>query len=106
MKDPRISRLVNLIHAAVRPPSGVGRIVLALFMGALCHAIFAIAVLAMMWAMFFGLSESFGTVPWPWAIVANALLVLQFPLVHSLLLTKPGMALTAKLVPGPHGGTV
>ena len=106
MNDPRISRLVNLIHAAVRPPSGTGRIVLALFMGAVCHAIFAIAVLAMMWAMFFGLSESFGTVPWPWAIVANALLVLQFPLVHSLLLTKPGMALTAKLVPGPHGGTL
>lgn len=104
--DPRIARLLALIKAASRPPAGAGRIVSALVMGLLCHSIFAVAVLAMMWAMFFGLSESFGTVPWPWALVVNALLVLQFPVVHSLLLTGRGMALTARLVPGPHGGTL
>ena len=104
--DPRIARLLALIKAASRPPAGAGRIVSALVMGLLCHSVFAVAVLAMMWAMFFGLSESFGTVPWPWALVVNALLVLQFPVVHSLLLTRRGMALTARLVPGPHGGTL
>lgn len=104
--DPRIARLLALIKAASRPPAGVGRIVSALVMGLLCHSVFAVAVLAMMWAMFFGLSESFGSVPWPWALVVNALLVLQFPVVHSLLLTGRGMALTARLVPGPHGGTL
>ncbi len=104
--DPRIARLLALIKAASRPPAGAGRIVSALVMGLLCHSVFAVAVLAMMWAMFFGLSESFGTVPWPWALVVNALLVLQFPVVHSLLLTGRGMALTARLVPGPHGGTL
>lgn len=57
-------------------------------------------------AMFFGLSESLGTVPWPWAALANAALVLQFPLAHSLLLTGRGGRLLARLIPGPHGATL
>jgi hypothetical protein len=52
--------------------------------------VFAMAVLAMMLAMAFGMSESLGPVPWPWAALANAALILQFPLVHSLLLTRRG----------------
>ena len=97
--DPRIARLVHLIDA----PAGAGRIALAMFMGVLCHAIFMVAVLAMIWAMFFGLSQSFGQVPWPWAILANAALIVQFPLLHSLLLTGPGGRWLARLVPGRHG---
>ena len=104
--DPRILRLLNLVTAALRAPKGAPRILLALFMGALNHAIFAVAVFSMMWAMFYGMSASFGTVPWPWAALANALLVLQFPLVHSFLLTKRGMKLLVKLFPGQHGGTL
>lgn len=106
LNDPRIQRLITLIRAALTPPPGKGRILLALSMGALCHLIFAIAVLSMMAAMFFGMSESFGTVPWPWAIPANALLILQFPLVHSFLLSKRGTKIVARLIPGPHGGTL
>ncbi|SHH01676.1 methyltransferase family protein [Marivita hallyeonensis] len=106
LSDPRIARLITLVIAALRPPAGRRRIALALFMGVLCHAVFAVGVLAMMWAMFFGMSESFGSVPWPWAFVANALLILQFPLVHSFLLTKRGMGLLARMLPGPHGGTL
>ena len=60
----------------------------------------------MMAAMFFGLSESFGRVTGPWAFLANALLVVQFPLVHSALLTGPGGRLSAHLIPGPHGATL
>jgi protein-S-isoprenylcysteine O-methyltransferase Ste14 len=75
-------------------------------MGALCHVVFAAAVLAMMVAMFFGLSESFGRVGWPWALVTNALLIAQFPLAHSALLTGPGGRFMARLMPGPHGGTL
>ncbi len=104
--DPRIARLVALLAAALRPPPGAGRIALALALGLLCHWIFAAAVLAMILAMFFGLSESFGTVPWPWALLANAALIAQFPLVHSLLLTRRGGGVLARLVPGPHGETL
>ncbi len=100
--DPRVARLITLIRAALRPPAGAGRIALALTFGALCHALFAAGVLA----MFFGLSESLGTVPWPWATLANAALIVQFPLAHSLFLTTRGGRLLARLVPGPHGQTL
>ena len=98
--DPRIARLMTLLHAAVRPPAGAGRIALALGLGVLCHALFAAGVLAMVVAMFFGLSESLGTVPWPLAALANAALIAQFPLAHSALLTGPGGRLLARLIPG------
>jgi protein-S-isoprenylcysteine O-methyltransferase Ste14 len=104
--DPRIARLITLIRAALRPPAGAARIALALAFGALCHALFAAGVLAMIVAMFFGLSESLGTVPWPWALLANAALIAQFPLAHSLLLTGRGGRLLARLIPGPHGQTL
>ncbi len=104
--DPRLQRLIMLIKAALTPPPGKGRIALALIMGVFCHLIFAIAVLSMMAAMFFGMSESFGTVPWPWGIIANAALIVQFPLLHSFLLSKRGTKIVARLIPGPHGGTL
>ena len=90
----------------MRAPPGLGRKLLALGLGAACHALFAAAVLAMIAAMFFGMSESLGAVPWPWAAAANALLILQFPLAHSFLLTRRGGALLARLTPGPHGRTL
>ena len=104
--DPRITGLLHLISSALRPPSGAGRIILALIIGVLCHGTFLLAVAAMMGAMFFGLSESFGRVPWPWAALANGALIVQFPLAHSLLLTGPGGRLLARLIPGPHGATL
>jgi hypothetical protein len=74
-------------------------------MSLLCHTLFAAAVLAMMTAVFFGLSRSLGTVPGLWAVVANAALIVRFPLVHSLLLTRRGGRLT-RLISGPHGMTL
>lgn len=104
--DPRIARLSTLLAAVRHPPPGAGRIALALVLGIACHLTFAAGVLAMVVAMFFGLSESLGAVPWPWATVANAALILQFPLVHSALLTGPGGRLLTRLIPGPYGQTL
>lgn len=106
LNDPRIQRLITLIRAALSPPAGNGRIALAVIMGVVCHVIFGIAVLAMMAAMFFGMSESFGTVAYPWAILTNAALIVQFPLVHSFLLSRRGMKIVTRLIPGPHGATL
>ncbi|MEM6474977.1 MAG: isoprenylcysteine carboxylmethyltransferase family protein [Pseudomonadota bacterium] len=106
MNDPHFQRLTDLILAALRPPAGAGRIVLALSFGVLVHLAFAAGVLAMIAAMYFGLSKSLGTVPWPQALLANAFLILQFPLAHSLLLTSRGGKLLARLIPGEHGATL
>jgi methanethiol S-methyltransferase len=106
LTDPRMARLISLIRAAMCPPAGAGRIALALIFGTLCHMVFAAGVLPMILAMFFGLSESFGTVPWPMAMLANAALIVQFPLAHSLLLTGRGGRLLARLIAGPQGQTL
>ncbi len=104
--DPRFAGLLRLIRAAMRPPAGAGRIALALSLGVATHLVFAAAVLAMIMAMFFGLSESFGRVPQPWAWAANLALIVQFPLAHSLFLTARGGRVLARLVPGPHGAAL
>lgn len=101
-----IPRLTRLVFGALSPPPGRGRVALALAMGAVCHSIFALAVLSMVAAMFFGLSASLGRVPWPWALLANAALVLQFPLGHSVLLTRRGRDWLDSLVPGSNGKTL
>jgi protein-S-isoprenylcysteine O-methyltransferase Ste14 len=72
---------------------------LAIGCGLACHGLFAAAVGAMIVAMFFGMSRSLGRVPAPWAIFTNALLLLQFPLLHSMLLSRPGNAVLRRLSP-------
>ncbi len=79
---------------------------LALTYGAACHGIFALAGLAMAWGLFTGLQSGLGTLPQPWSLLANALLLAQFPLSHSLLLTPRGQKLLARLAPAPHGITL
>ena len=106
LDDPRIAGLTRLISAGLRPPKGLGRIVLALGFGIVCHIAFAAAVTAMIAAMFFGMSKGLGRVPWPWAALADMALILQFPLGHSVFLTGPGERFLAKLIPGTYGATL
>ncbi|MGY6410395.1 MAG: methyltransferase family protein [Alkalilacustris sp.] len=106
LADPRVAGLWRLGRGALRPAPGAGRIALALGAGLVTHAVFAAAVLAMIGAMAFGMSESLGRVPQPWAWAANAALLLQFPLLHSLLLSAPGRRALARALPGPHGETL
>lgn len=106
MSSSHVDRLRKLAHSALRPPSGAGRIATALLFGLAVHTAFAAGILAMVSAMYFGMSESYGAVPWPYALAVNALLILQFPLLHSLLLTKTGDRLLARIIPGRHGGTL
>ncbi|MEO0937040.1 MAG: isoprenylcysteine carboxylmethyltransferase family protein [Pseudomonadota bacterium] len=96
-------RIWTLIRGAALPPAGTGRIALAYAYGVLCHGLFAVAVLAMIAAMFFGMSRSLGAVPWPWAGIVNALLILQFPAMHSLLLTRWGRTALGWLAPRGEG---
>lgn len=101
-----IGRLFTLAYGTVRPPPGRARIALALAYGVTCHLLFAAAVVAMIIAMFFGMSESWGTLPTPWSYAANAILILQFPLTHSLLLGPRGRRFLSRLAPSGHGSTL
>ena len=92
-------RLLRLVLGLLALPPGRERISIAFAYGVACHLIFALAVGAMITAMFFGMSKSLGGVPYPWAYLTNAILVLQFPFVHSLLLSARGSRLLNFVAP-------
>jgi methanethiol S-methyltransferase len=106
LQNPNIRRLYDFVKGTFSPAPGRARIGLALAMGAACQIIFSVAALSMIGAMFFGLSLGLGTVPWPWASLANSALLLQFPFGHSVLLSKGGRQWLAKAVPGSAGRTL
>ncbi len=78
----------------------------ALGYGVVCHVCFGLGVVTMMVAMYFGMSRSLGPLHAPWSWLANALLILQFPVVHSLLLTTRGREVLARLAPRGTGTTL
>lgn len=82
------------------------RIAIALLWGGICHGTFAAGGLAMFVGLYFGMTLGQGTLPWPWAALANLALLVQFPLAHSLLLTRTGQRLLARLAPDGHGKTL
>jgi protein-S-isoprenylcysteine O-methyltransferase Ste14 len=104
--SPKYRVLFDLALGTLTPPSGGRRIALAFAYGVVCHVIFALAVAAMILAMFFGMSESLGRVPAPWSYLANLFLVLQFPVVHSLLLSDRGRKALQWLAPRDVAGTL
>lgn len=87
-------------------PGRDSRRVLAVGYGLICHTFFLAGVVTMMAAMYFGMSRSLGAVPSPWSWVANAALLVQFPVLHSVLLTTRGRALLGRLAPAGTGSTL
>lgn len=76
----------------------------AICYGVICHAGFVVGVGAMVTMMYDGMSSSLGRIEPPWQWVANGVLLLQFPVAHSLLLTDGGRALLKRLAPAACGG--
>ena len=109
MDDDHITpfgRFLSLILGLLKMPHGLRRIGTAFAYGVTCHIIFALAVGAMIMAMFFGMSESFGRVPEPWSYVTNGVLALQFPIVHSLLLSARGSRMLKWFAPADYALTL
>ncbi len=71
----------------------------ALIYGAVCHIIFVASVGLMIFHMYFGMSTSLGMLHAPWSWVANTVLLAQFPLAHSFLLSGRGRSLLKRLAP-------
>ena len=82
------------------------KITVALIWGIICHGTFALAVLSMISAMWYGMSQSLGNVSQPVAWLANLALLLQFVVSHSLLLTRTGRAVLEALAPAGTGRTL
>lgn len=77
--------------------------ILALIVGSLCHIAFFAAVGLMFQGLYGGMSVATGGLHGCWAVVGDLFLVVQFPLVHSLLLSAPGRSFLARLFPGDVG---
>jgi len=75
----------------------------AIAYGIVCHTLFVVGVGTMIAAMFFGMSRSFGRVPTSWSALANALLLVQFAIFHSLLLSSFGATILKRLAPATIG---
>lgn len=71
----------------------------ALVWGVVNHALFAVAIAAMVAALYSGLSTARGSLEGSSAWLANALLLAQFPLLHSFLLSARGRPWLARLAP-------
>lgn len=97
--DSRAARVEVVVEAE---PTWCRR-ALALTAGALCHGTFLVAVSAMFIGLNNGLTTGRLRLGGAAGTVWNVLLALQFPLVHSFLLTPRGRGLLARLLGRRHG---
>ena len=63
---------------------------IAIIYGAICHSAFFLAGLSMLWVLYNGFTVSFGYFDFPLSIIFNFFLLMQFPILHSFLLTTTG----------------
>lgn len=75
------------------------RIATALLAAFVCHVAFVAAVGSMAFSLATGMQQGLLALPWPLAAVWNLLLVAQFPLLHSFLLTDRGRRVLERLAP-------
>ena len=104
--NSRVKSLMRLVLDNFNAPPGALRVSIALIYGILCHTAFVFAVMAMITAMYFGMSKSLGAIPHPWSIMANLFLLIQFPIMHSVLLSRRGSQFLIKLAPFGYGKTL
>lgn len=71
--------------------------------GLLAHATFAAAVACMAWSLWNGLQSGYGRLHGSAALVADAALVLQFPVLHSFLLSVRGRRVLVAIAPWAGG---
>ena len=74
----------------------------ALAFGLACHLAFLCGVGMMVYQMYFGMSHTFGAFGFPWSWIVNGLLLMQFPLAHSFLLSGRGRLLLKRMAPARY----
>jgi len=96
--DPELGRAVRR-KAGDRRGYSAGERAVALAYGIACHALFAVAIASMIFSIGHGLSWGIGPFEGAAAWFADLLLVAQFPLLHSWLLSEPGRRFLNRLAP-------
>jgi protein-S-isoprenylcysteine O-methyltransferase Ste14 len=74
--------------------------------GVVCHITFAISGLCMFWVLYKGFTVSLGSVRYPLSIIINIFLLLQFPILHSFLLTNSGRRFLRFFAPRNYAKTL
>lgn len=77
--------------------------ILALSLGIICHLSFLAAITSMMGALYGSMRTTSLTLPWETAVALDLLLLVQFPVLHSLMLKPSGRAFLSRLFPGDLG---
>jgi protein-S-isoprenylcysteine O-methyltransferase Ste14 len=98
-RTQKVLAFIELMFSTLSPKVKGKTLIYAFFYGITCHFLFAIAVIAMIFHMFYGMQKSFGNFEGPLAIISNGALIVQFPLMHSFLLSKRGQNLLNLLGP-------
>ena len=75
----------------------------ALTLGFFCHSLFVVAIASAIVAMYHGMQSGLVRLSSPMSYFWDAALLMQFPLLHSFLLSKPGGRLLTALAPAPMG---
>lgn len=76
----------------------------AIAFGILTHMVFALSVIVMVLGLYSGLRSGHGHLHGWYAVIGNALLLVQFPAVHSFLLSAQGRRALARFAPRKIGG--
>lgn len=74
--------------------------------GVICHGGFVFAVASMAWALAQGMGFGLGRLEGTWRWLANGALLLQFPLLHSYLLSRRGSRALSSMAPAGLGRTL
>ena len=79
---------------------------ISILYGSVCHIIFVISGICMFWVLYNGFTVSLGSVRQPLSIVINIFLLLQFPILHSFLLTNSGRRVLRFFAPRNYAKTL
>ena len=79
---------------------------IAIIYGIICHSTFALAGISMVWVLYNGFTISLGSVNYPLNILYNFFLLIQFPILHSFLLTENGRKILRVFAPRNTGKTL
>jgi protein-S-isoprenylcysteine O-methyltransferase Ste14 len=77
--------------------------IIAVVWGVLCHLAFIMGVAMMIYCLYTGMQAGWGRLDGVWRWIANTALLLQFPILHSLLLTALGRRWLKRLAPAGLG---